>query len=127
MLMEGHRMYGNKWTEIAKMVGGRTDNAVKVCDSRGREEEGGLPQALPCTRKPQVATGSGRTSAVRPVLAGLTAVRAASEGCLLVARVQGLRQCRQGAAVGAHARSGAPGTVVPRDAQAWPGQPQEGC
>ncbi|GFR42455.1 hypothetical protein Agub_g3362 [Astrephomene gubernaculifera] len=29
ILMEGHRLYGNKWTEIAKMVGGRTDNAVK--------------------------------------------------------------------------------------------------
>ncbi|KAG2486600.1 hypothetical protein HYH03_014768 [Edaphochlamys debaryana] len=42
ILMEGHRLYGNKWTEIAKMVGGRTDNAVKnryaaLCkrDSRG--------------------------------------------------------------------------------------------
>ncbi|EFJ49147.1 transcription factor Myb12 [Volvox carteri f. nagariensis] len=29
ILMEGHKMHGNKWTEIAKMVGGRTDNAVK--------------------------------------------------------------------------------------------------
>ena len=29
ILMQGHRMHGNKWTEIAKMVGGRTDNAVK--------------------------------------------------------------------------------------------------
>ncbi|GAX77066.1 hypothetical protein CEUSTIGMA_g4512.t1 [Chlamydomonas eustigma] len=29
ILLEGHSMYGNKWTEIAKMVGGRTDNAVK--------------------------------------------------------------------------------------------------
>jgi hypothetical protein len=29
VLLEGHRMHGNKWTEIARMVGGRTDNAVK--------------------------------------------------------------------------------------------------
>ncbi|KAL3136859.1 hypothetical protein ABBQ38_005564 [Trebouxia sp. C0009 RCD-2024] len=29
LLMEGHRKCGNRWTEIAKMVGGRTDNAVK--------------------------------------------------------------------------------------------------
>ncbi|GIL76318.1 hypothetical protein Vretimale_5888 [Volvox reticuliferus] len=29
ILMEGHKLHGNKWTEIAKMVGGRTDNAVK--------------------------------------------------------------------------------------------------
>ncbi|KAA6418223.1 MAG: hypothetical protein FRX49_11732 [Trebouxia sp. A1-2] len=29
LLREGHSKYGNKWTEIAKMVGGRTDNAVK--------------------------------------------------------------------------------------------------
>lgn len=29
ILMKGHAMYGNKWTEIAKMVTGRTDNAVK--------------------------------------------------------------------------------------------------
>lgn len=29
LLLEGHRKYGNKWTEIAKLVGGRTDNAVK--------------------------------------------------------------------------------------------------
>mmetsp|Transcript_29073 Transcript_29073/g.64197 ORF Transcript_29073/g.64197 Transcript_29073/m.64197 type:complete len:722 (-) Transcript_29073:676-2841(-) len=29
ILIEGHKKYGNKWTEIAKLVGGRTDNAVK--------------------------------------------------------------------------------------------------
>ena len=29
ILIKGHAKYGNKWTEIAKMVTGRTDNAVK--------------------------------------------------------------------------------------------------
>ena len=29
ILLDGHRLHGNKWTEIARMVGGRTDNAVK--------------------------------------------------------------------------------------------------
>lgn len=29
VLWNGHKTHGNKWTEIAKMVGGRTDNAVK--------------------------------------------------------------------------------------------------
>ena len=29
ILCNGHKQHGNKWTEIAKMVGGRTDNAVK--------------------------------------------------------------------------------------------------
>ena len=29
ILIEGHRIHGNKWTEISKAVGGRTDNAVK--------------------------------------------------------------------------------------------------
>jgi hypothetical protein len=29
VLLEGHRLHGNKWTEIAKELAGRTDNAVK--------------------------------------------------------------------------------------------------
>lgn len=29
VLLEGHAKFGNKWTEIAKIIGGRTDNAVK--------------------------------------------------------------------------------------------------
>ena len=55
ILLEGHRLHGNKWTEIARMVTGRTDNAVKnrhavlvkkeekkVEDSKG----GGTPSGL---------------------------------------------------------------------------------
>jgi hypothetical protein len=29
ILLEAHARYGNKWTEIAALVQGRTDNAVK--------------------------------------------------------------------------------------------------
>lgn len=28
-LLEGHRLFGNRWTELAKLVPGRTDNAAK--------------------------------------------------------------------------------------------------
>ncbi|KAK3265018.1 hypothetical protein CYMTET_26273 [Cymbomonas tetramitiformis] len=43
ILLDGHKKYGNRWTEIAKMVQGRTDNAVKnrymaLCKKRAREK-----------------------------------------------------------------------------------------
>lgn len=43
ILIEGHRLHGNKWTEIARMVTGRTDNAVKnrymALIKKGSQEE----------------------------------------------------------------------------------------
>ncbi|XRB21124.1 MYB transcription factor [Pseudoscourfieldia marina] len=46
LLIEGHKKFGNRWTEIAKMVRGRTDNAVKnrymaICKKRMRPPTAG--------------------------------------------------------------------------------------
>nr|AGN52134.1 MYB-related transcription factor [Salvia miltiorrhiza]AGN52244.1 MYB-related transcription factor [Salvia miltiorrhiza] len=43
LLCEAQRIYGNRWTEIAKVVSGRTDNAVKnrfttLCKKRAKRE-----------------------------------------------------------------------------------------
>ncbi|KAL5981019.1 SANT SWI3, ADA2, N-CoR and TFIIIB'' DNA-binding domain [Asimina triloba] len=43
LLCEAQRIFGNRWTEIAKVVSGRTDNAVKnrfstLCKKRAKEE-----------------------------------------------------------------------------------------
>ncbi|CAM8879793.1 unnamed protein product [Rhodiola kirilowii] len=43
LLCEAQKVYGNKWTEIAKVVSGRTDNAVKnrfstLCKKRAKRE-----------------------------------------------------------------------------------------
>ncbi|KAF8117556.1 hypothetical protein N665_0009s0078 [Sinapis alba] len=44
LLCEAQRVFGNRWTEIAKVVSGRTDNAVKnrfttLCKKRAKYEE----------------------------------------------------------------------------------------
>ncbi|KAL3824152.1 hypothetical protein ACJIZ3_020181 [Penstemon smallii] len=44
LLCEAQKMFGNRWTEIAKVVSGRTDNAVKnrfttLCKKRAKQKE----------------------------------------------------------------------------------------
>ncbi|EFJ53036.1 transcription factor Myb4 [Volvox carteri f. nagariensis] len=71
ILLEGHRLYGNKWTEIAKMVGGRTDNAVKnryaaLCkrDAKGTQRGGGAARGGRGGRKPRPSDSDGGASDV---------------------------------------------------------------
>lgn len=63
-LLEGHRILGNKWTEIARMVTGRTDNAVKnrfvALTKKGGVNSDG--EAVDADGKPESADESGSTS-----------------------------------------------------------------
>ena len=34
LLVKGYRKWGNSWTKIAQMIGGRTDNAVSSAATR---------------------------------------------------------------------------------------------
>lgn len=47
LLLEGHRKVGNRWTEIAKMVQGRTDNAVKNRFAVLVKKQARAPRKLP--------------------------------------------------------------------------------
>ena len=55
VLMREHKIVGNKWTEIAKAVGGRTDNAVKnryaalMTKQSGGTASGGVKKKKPPT------------------------------------------------------------------------------
>ncbi|XP_066400437.1 uncharacterized protein [Miscanthus floridulus] len=54
LLCEAQKVLGNKWTEIAKVVSGRTDNAVKnrfstLCKRRAKDEELYQENGVPCS------------------------------------------------------------------------------
>lgn len=67
LLCEAQKVLGNKWTEIAKVVSGRTDNAVKnrfstLCKRRAKDDELYQENGVPCsnTNAKKVLTETGR-------------------------------------------------------------------
>ncbi|KAH0855492.1 hypothetical protein HID58_007953 [Brassica napus] len=54
LLCEAQRLFGNRWTEIAKVVSGRTDNAVKnrfttLCKKRAKYEAMAKENSIACS------------------------------------------------------------------------------